>query len=93
MLGFFFVDAIEGNEEALREEREKLRRRKAREERCAQKNQKNAFRLGRSAEKFGCGRLLAETMAAQDNERLLREAEVTPLLAFKFKFKFKLELC
>ena len=36
MLGFFFVDAIEGNEEALREEREKLRRRKAREERCAQ---------------------------------------------------------
>ena len=36
MLGFFFVDAIEGNEEALREEREKLRRRKAREERCVQ---------------------------------------------------------
>jgi len=36
MLGFFFVDAIEGNEEALHEEREKLRRRKAREERCAQ---------------------------------------------------------
>lgn len=32
---YFWVDAIEGNEEALREEREKLRRRKAREERLA----------------------------------------------------------
>ena len=35
LLGFYWVDAIEGNEEALREEREKLRRRKAREERLA----------------------------------------------------------
>lgn len=35
LLGFFWVDAVEGNEEALQEEREKLRRRKAREERLA----------------------------------------------------------
>jgi flagellar biosynthesis GTPase FlhF len=52
LLGFFWVDAIEGNEEALQEEREKLRRRKAREERLAAEHlaQLENQRLQREAE-------------------------------------------
>ena len=62
LLGFYWVDAIEGNEEALQEEREKLRRRKAREERLAAEYlaQMENERLQREAEA---------------HEKLLRERE------------------
>ena len=72
MLGFFFVDAIEGNEEALHEEREKLRRRKAREERCAQTRTHSTRRrkptaLAHNTRSFSSlGRVLARQVSRGD---------------------------
>lgn len=69
LLGFYWVDAIEGNEEALQEEREKLRRRKAREERLAAEHiaQMENERLQREAEAHE--KLLREREAASRNRR------------------------
>lgn len=69
LLGFFWVDAIEGNEEALQEEREKLRRRKAREERLAAEHQAQLEnqRLQREAEEHE--QLLRQREEASRNRR------------------------
>lgn len=69
LLGFYWVDAIEGNEEALQEEREKLRRRKAREERLAAEYiaQMENERLQREAEAHE--QVLREREAASRNRR------------------------
>jgi len=76
LLGFYWVDAIEGNEEALQEEREKLRRRKAREERLAAEHlaQLENDRLRREAEAHE--QVLREREQANTNRRLEMQRKV-----------------
>jgi hypothetical protein len=70
LAAFYWLDAVEGNEAALREEREKLRRRKAREERLAHE-QMAAMQAERAAAAAAAEEAAAEAAAAE--KRMRRE--------------------